>query len=657
MSYITPGKTIRSKMIMIVFFTVLVLGIAVIGISINTYNGYKTLQVSEVRSLVTLESARIKGIIQALQSNVRELALSGEILYRSGSIKDTQWGWHAISNNFKINTLAIGGGIWFEPYAADPAKELSCYYAYIEGDKVITDESFESADYNYPKQDWYVAIKSSLANTPGRVVWTEPYIDDAGTHALMTSVGSGVYDSRGRFVGMATLDWQLDAITEAIAALRPTKNSFALFADLEHNTVLGSTDQGADSTGTLAKVSWFNANAPFERELLYNGVRYLSFFEKLDNGMVIAVNVPVDELFSATTQSLIYTVLVLALTAIVVVVVTWLLLDRFVTKRLSKLTDGVTEIAQGVLTHRLDESHQDEIGEMVLAFNLMMDKLQASFKNILASVHQVNDEVASFSKAAESVASGSQVQSAGTSSVAASVEEMTASISTVSNSATDAQKMAQEAGEVSRQGRAILEKTTNEMSSTVEVVAQTSHVIQTLGEESRQISSVVQVIKDVADQTNLLALNAAIEAARAGDQGRGFAVVADEVRKLAERTAKSIDDITMMISKIQASANEAVEEMDKVVRQVEQGQKLTQEAGAKMHTISDQSSKVSKAIDEISNALREQSSASQDIERNVESIAQMTDKNSDSANSAAKGAKRLGELSGEVQNTLSQFKV
>jgi methyl-accepting chemotaxis protein len=304
---------------------------------------------------------------------------------------------------------------------------------------------------------------------------------------------------------------------------------------------------------------------------------------------------------------------------------------------------------------RVSHSAGDEIGEMVAAFNRMVEKIQRSVIAINDRVEQVNKEVASFSKEAESVALESQAQSTAASSMATSVEEMTVSIGSVSNNAADVQKMAQNAGEISSLGSQIIDKTSREMDAMVEIVLQTSQVIQALGEESRQINSIVQVIKDVADQTNLLALNAAIEAARAGDQGRGFAVVADEVRKLAERTAKSIDDITMMINKIQASAGEAVEEMDKVVRQVEQGQKLTKDAGEKMRHIRDQAKRVSGAIDEISSALKEQSFTSQDIAKNIENVSQMTYKNSESAGAAAANAKQLGLLTREVKETLSHF--
>ncbi len=313
--------------------------------------------------------------------------------------------------------------------------------------------------------------------------------------------------------------------------------------------------------------------------------------------------------------------------------------------------------AEQNLQLRVDYRAHDEVGEMVVAFNSMMDKLQTSLNSIQARMGDVRGAVESLSTAAQQVAASSANQSSSTSAMAASIEQMTVSISTVSSSAGDAQAMARQAGDISDQGGQIIERTAAEMGAIAQTVAQASQVIQTLGNESQQISSVVQVIKEVADQTNLLALNAAIEAARAGEQGRGFAVVADEVRKLAERTAQSTGDISAMINKMQVSAGEAVSEMERVVRQVESGQTLAQDAGERIQAIRNEAGRVSEAVTEISNALKEQSQASQDIARHVESIAQMTDENNAAAEETAAGATRLDQLAQEVNHTVAQFKV
>jgi methyl-accepting chemotaxis protein len=331
---------------------------------------------------------------------------------------------------------------------------------------------------------------------------------------------------------------------------------------------------------------------------------------------------------------------------------------RAVVKPVENVRDTVKRIEnENNLQLRVDYQAADEVGEMVTAFNAMINKLQSSLQSIRTNVDEVSNASESLSTAARQMAASSASQSSSTSAMAASVEEMTVTINTVSSSAGDAQGMAQHAGEIAKEGGDIIERTTAGMGAISESVTGASSVIKRLGEESEQISSVVQVIKEVADQTNLLALNAAIEAARAGEQGRGFAVVADEVRKLAERTAQSTGDISGMIGKIQIAAKEAVTEMERVVTQVGDGRVLAQQAHEHIQTIQSEASKVFGAITEISSALKEQSQASQDIAKNVESIAQMTDENHAAAEETATGATRLEQIASEVHGTIAQFKV
>ena len=98
-----------------------------------------------------------------------------------------------------------------------------------------------------------------------------------------------------------------------------------------------------------------------------------------------------------------------------------------------------------------------------------------------------------------------------------------------------------------------------------------------LSQQTNQIGTISTAVSDLANQTNMLALNAAVEAVRAGENGRGFAVVAAEIRKLADRSRKSAEQITGLVTDIQKSTNstvvvteEGIKSVNKIVNSINQ---------------------------------------------------------------------------------------
>ncbi len=126
--------------------------------------------------------------------------------------------------------------------------------------------------------------------------------------------------------------------------------------------------------------------------------------------------------------------------------------------------------------------------------------------------------------------------------------------------------------------------------------------------QSLDVKSILTVIADIADQTNLLALNAAIEAARAGEHGRGFAVVANEVRQLAEKTQKSLTDISSTINILNQSANNintSIKKQTNSIEGVDSTLGVLKNSGKKNTKISQTIHDSSKDIEEMSNKLVE----------------------------------------------------
>ena len=123
----------------------------------------------------------------------------------------------------------------------------------------------------------------------------------------------------------------------------------------------------------------------------------------------------------------------------------------------------------------------------------------------------------------------------------------------------------------------------------------------------------VELINTIAEQTNLLALNATIEAARAGDAGKGFAVVASEVRALAQRSAEAAKEIKALIS---ASS-----------QQVGQGVELVGQTGQALESIVGRVNEISVLVSEITASAQEQATGLAQVNAAVSQMDHATQQN------------------------------
>ena len=181
--------------------------------------------------------------------------------------------------------------------------------------------------------------------------------------------------------------------------------------------------------------------------------------------------------------------------------------------------------------------------------------------------------------------------------------------------------------------------------------------VASLTEQAKNIKDVLDIISDIADQTNLLALNAAIEAARAGEHGRGFAVVADEVRKLAERTQKSLSEISANVNLITQNVVEIAEETDNTSRSMNA---ISDSAEELIVSSNETKEKLSVTRDQSTDVMHQSvyiATKTKELIEIMDTIIQLSSKNSDLRVDVEKVVHSLAFNAHKLQSELSKFKI
>ncbi|MEZ8886641.1 methyl-accepting chemotaxis protein [Vibrio sp. 10N.247.311.14] len=325
---------------------------------------------------------------------------------------------------------------------------------------------------------------------------------------------------------------------------------------------------------------------------------------------------------------------------------------RQVVERLNDIASG-----EGDLTQRLEVKSQDEIGQLSKGFNLFLDKLQHTIKEVIHTTEQVANTTSQAKASASSTRESSESQFKEVDLVATAAEEMTQTAGLVVQNAEVAVDAACEANRSAQQGQQVIELSAGEMRKLVERMSSAVPIVEELAKNNGNITEILSVIEGISEQTNLLALNAAIEAARAGEQGRGFAVVADEVRNLASRTQSSVGEIRAVIDKVHAGTQDVVEAIQEGNILANDTALHVQKAVEDLGSIFTSIEAISDMNSQIVRAAEEQQSVSGEVNQSVVNIRDLSAKILEQAAASEQVGNEIDQLSQQQQKLVNQFKV
>ena len=506
---------------------------------------------------------------------------------------------------------------------------------------------------------------------------------DSDEYAL--SLVTVLKNNSNKSVGYIIIDVKTSFIQDILDNAQISDNSIKGFV-LEDGSQVLSGDSDIKFTDTdFYQEALAGENLQGSKEVSYEGADYLFTYSRIEGtNMLVCAMVPQKEIMAGAQAILRYTLIAVAICAVIAIVVGSVLASG-ISKAIRKVNRVLKKTSDGDLTGQISMKRKDEfnvlsssITNMIGSMKDLILKMTNVSGHVSDSAVQVgtNSEVLlevtkNITEAVDYINSGISQQAQDTESCLEQMNGLAERINVVHENTDEISEIAQEAQGAIENGMVIVANLGEKVQGTTEVTETIIREIRELNKESIAINSIIGTINEIAEQTNLLSLNASIEAARAGEAGRGFAVVSEEIRKLAEQSGNAGNQIGEIINHIQErlaatietaglagesvafqteALNNTVDVFKNISQQVsklaEDVEKLTQSVGG-----------IEQAKEDTMNAIESISTTSNQTESASEELARSTEKQLQAVEVLNDAVKRLQMDAEDLDTSVSIFKV
>lgn len=399
-------NTIAKKLIISIAAILLLISIIVSVLNINS-------RIKEVELDVTQD---VTLVVDAAAHQIREFFRERSRVVTSLMVNRTMNDWFA-------NYTERGSNIDQDPTyqsIVSMFKDISAHDPAIKSVFYAPANTHEYFDINgrYNDLSYYTTNRPWWPEALGidRLFITQPQID-ANDKSIVTSVKTTVKDDSGKLIGVLGIDILANRIKSDLIDRLSYQNEGVGFLFSSNGDLIAFNDNsGQIDMSKLPKIdqidSIFANTKGFDQvwqrsqssdsvtlDVDYKGQEQRVFIQPItDNTMDldwrIGFMVPSTMISDPVNQSIISAIgSAFAILAFVCVLMT-LVINRLLTKPMQSVVAAMDDIAtgKGDLTQRLDETSQDELGQLSRSFNVFLTNIQNTVKTTRSASEQVNVE-------------------------------------------------------------------------------------------------------------------------------------------------------------------------------------------------------------------------------------------------------------------------